>query len=986
MRNWHHNIIRLEQAHSLLGTNYVATTIGVSEDTVQFKILEENADWIDPPNYKPIHPSFGDIAGIRKIVLRNYFANRDVKYNSSQLTKSSLIKDESNKFSFHSIAVTGIISSNDLNNNLKGISFKSHIISTQNIFNSSLVAKINPISSKDILSKYKSLYTLPDDKVKIPATYEDNFLPYDSWSAGVINQSQFFTVPRVGDFLNYSNSFNFILQELFAYGRNGRGVLYVCASGNGKFDINSSIPQGIEIDANNFVQAFSNKSFIVGASYIDPNENNYNALATGYQNGTIVMPEEVAEYSNYGKRLDIVAPSSQKGNLTLDEVGVYAPSSMCGGDFGVSDEEILTKRIMNISSNLKELTLNNVYGLFKGQTIEIGSHSTYLHEFRKIKSVDYNGKIIKLENSLKFTKNLYNNVDFNNVTVELKVTVLKIAIIERIDENKFKIANRNGIMKSLNIADKFQKIFIYNKDEAEDRIDTNPSSGSAPLTKIRMINSIRSIEKENASEYYIVECVNVIPNLTNLFLIPDQMEIKVETINYGGVNSFKCLANYFLDGFFIGQKVKIGDYMANITSINYQTKIFETKHYKPVIGEQFTVTSLSYGSFFNSFGGTSAAAPVISGVAGLVLSANPQLNAAEVKNIMKITAKKITGNGSYNSVNNPQDYNYGYTTNQKLGVGRVDAEAAVQLALNWHNGSTSKPVLEIEDGPTNSFDSPDIIMNNNINLNSAENISIKINVKNSGTLRTFKECDVRILLAIIPEENDSTIDSESLLFKFPDFWYNNPKTKDDLDLFDKKSIALIGVKDLPTIAPNSNQEIEFLVEKIKFKEIYNSYKFLNRKYRTFILAHISPFDGLDSDVKLINYRSNKQLTCKEIVISQTDIMQGTGYLPGNNLNINVNSQVVSKNFELVMDNFLSTQLEQFKVLATLKNNNETIDEISFVKNDDVWVLEGSTGEWITFEQPIIVPGSTTDYNKITFPHTLNVNNEKLEVKLEIVNI
>jgi subtilisin family serine protease len=47
------------------------------------------------------------------------------------------------------------------------------------------------------------------------------------------------------------------------------------------------------------------------------------------------------------------------------------------------------------------------------------------------------------------------------------------------------------------------------------------------------------------------------------------------------------------------------------------------------------------GDYFDGFGGTSAAAPLVAGVAGLLLSLNPNLSRADVKRILEHTADKI---------------------------------------------------------------------------------------------------------------------------------------------------------------------------------------------------------------------------------------------------------------------------------------------------------------------------------------------------------
>jgi len=76
------------------------------------------------------------------------------------------------------------------------------------------------------------------------------------------------------------------------------------------------------------------------------------------------------------------------------------------------------------------------------------------------------------------------------------------------------------------------------------------------------------------------------------------------------------------------------------------------------------------GDYNPHFTGTSSACPLAAGVCALVLSANPELTAAEVRDIVKRTARKI-GPAS--------DYRNGRSV--KFGFGCVDAEAAVREAL-----------------------------------------------------------------------------------------------------------------------------------------------------------------------------------------------------------------------------------------------------------------------------------------------------------------
>ncbi|MDJ1174874.1 SBBP repeat-containing protein [Roseofilum capinflatum] len=82
--------------------------------------------------------------------------------------------------------------------------------------------------------------------------------------------------------------------------------------------------------------------------------------------------------------------------------------------------------------------------------------------------------------------------------------------------------------------------------------------------------------------------------------------------------------------------------------------------------------------YTSGFGGTSAAAPMVSGVVALMLEANPLLTWRDVQHILIESADK----------NDPTDKDWktnlaGYEVNHKYGFGLVNAEKAVELAKTW---------------------------------------------------------------------------------------------------------------------------------------------------------------------------------------------------------------------------------------------------------------------------------------------------------------
>jgi thermitase len=77
------------------------------------------------------------------------------------------------------------------------------------------------------------------------------------------------------------------------------------------------------------------------------------------------------------------------------------------------------------------------------------------------------------------------------------------------------------------------------------------------------------------------------------------------------------------------------------------------------------VNGYSSGNYDELFNGTSGAAPIVSGVVGLILSANPALSANEVQTILQNTADDVNGGG----------------WDSQMGYGRVNANRAVLAAL-----------------------------------------------------------------------------------------------------------------------------------------------------------------------------------------------------------------------------------------------------------------------------------------------------------------
>ncbi len=89
------------------------------------------------------------------------------------------------------------------------------------------------------------------------------------------------------------------------------------------------------------------------------------------------------------------------------------------------------------------------------------------------------------------------------------------------------------------------------------------------------------------------------------------------------------------------------------------------------------------GLYTGEFSGTSAACPIAAGVAGLILSANSDLSATDVRLVMEHASERVS----------PTDAQYDPITKRSLryGYGRIDATVAAQAALDSINTGRTWP-------------------------------------------------------------------------------------------------------------------------------------------------------------------------------------------------------------------------------------------------------------------------------------------------------
>jgi len=89
------------------------------------------------------------------------------------------------------------------------------------------------------------------------------------------------------------------------------------------------------------------------------------------------------------------------------------------------------------------------------------------------------------------------------------------------------------------------------------------------------------------------------------------------------------------------------------------------------------------GDYTNSFGGTSAAAPLAAGIAALVLSVNPGLTVNQVRDLLRNSADRIGDLSTYDE--------HGHS--DRLGFGRLNADEAVKTSMNYSINAPKVPTI-----------------------------------------------------------------------------------------------------------------------------------------------------------------------------------------------------------------------------------------------------------------------------------------------------
>ncbi|MEP4196742.1 MAG: tandem-95 repeat protein [Aliishimia sp.] len=159
---------------------------------------------------------------------------------------------------------------------------------------------------------------------------------------------------------------------------------------------------------------------------------------------------------------------------------------------------------------------------------------------------------------------------------------------------------------------------------------------------------------------------------------------------------------------------------ADLSSLEIQQDPFSNPGANILIsapGSNITSTSVllensngsTFGDTFDTAEGTSFATPIVSGVAALLLEANPRLGYRDVMEILAYSAKIVDDENTDWQTNGAQDWNGGgLHFSHDYGFGNVDALAASRLAETWVKTQTYDTEINFfVDGTLNNAAIPD---------------------------------------------------------------------------------------------------------------------------------------------------------------------------------------------------------------------------------------------------------------------------------------
>lgn len=383
--------------------------------------------------------------------------------------------------------------------------------------------------------------------------------------------------------------------DLASFGRNGRGILLFNSSGNEKS----------EISDDNFERRWN----IVGATKIDDGAFDFNTEAR-------------ATYSNYGKRLDVCAPSGGSPNFDPGSsknrtmVATIHDSGTFDDLYSTDDWNVTLTKVTNTEYTVMP---SDLLGICSGQFIEIELPNSPYYQIREIKAV---------------------TVGLGTLTITLD-------------------SRLNSFGNSFNINTVIARVAYAHANTTAALVATNTI---VPLDSTKGFRINQKVFLDNGLNKELVTVTAVGPgNNITIAATPGpglQYAYPINTKVTKGffeanITSFNRLAGrisvWNVDnarGFYLGQLVRLKsgteEYELSVESVDVGSQQIGLSIKGASAITTGKIQAIGGGEYNTTFNGTSAACPVAAGVGALLLSANLKpLNWLEAKHILRESAFKI---------------------------------------------------------------------------------------------------------------------------------------------------------------------------------------------------------------------------------------------------------------------------------------------------------------------------------------------------------
>jgi subtilisin family serine protease len=604
MRDWYQKIIKLDEALPLVSANN-RVVVGVMEGLIEWEAVTPDLHGL---NYKAKSP------GLFKVISRNVLPPGSGTISVQKSSYAGIapgIGASSNvnladEASAHATSTSGIIVGNERDSAnmilpIKGVVESAELINMRLRFIELIIASVDnfkyysgngPIINSMFLGG-SSIFAMP---------LNNDYLPPHK-KVQVVNASVSIEIGATSFYVQADIQIAF--NTLKTYGNNGRGVVFVASAGNS--GNNLSVSKRETEEAQN-IGRYSKYPLIVSAVTIN-NEKIFNKI------------EEVrSTYSSYGLRVDLAGPSNGTSSQPENKNGIYTTTRKNCGELGTVDE-IITIPIATQSSALN-LELTNTHKIFPGNCVEMGLGTSVEHEVLIVKSVNRSTNIITFESPREYTAppTMISPASVN-------IPILKtMASMVGTTNYKIQVTDKSGFGHI------GQEICIF-------------SATSHHYGTISQVNSNTEYEFNPVLPAAMAGLViGAIPGRS--VATPTSYAIVGEDTEFYFPGNY---SNNILTSFFDGEMIQIEGAgtnpptVANIKEIclTGRKKIVIEKYNLQTPGLTITLKSVGYGSYTSTFGGTSAAGPVVAGVAALLAKTNPNLNVLEIKQILKTTADKI---------------------------------------------------------------------------------------------------------------------------------------------------------------------------------------------------------------------------------------------------------------------------------------------------------------------------------------------------------